>query len=102
LSGSPFSPNQTGKGFYWKYESINSSVIEPGGQDEIYKQIISKRNRKVIQFDINGNRLNSFDSCREAARYIGAASASSNINRCCNGKSKTSMGFVWKYEPIVK
>jgi len=49
ITGCCLRPNQTGKGFYWKYESINSSVIEPGGQDEIYKQIISKRNRKVIQ-----------------------------------------------------
>jgi hypothetical protein len=91
-------PNQTGKGFYWKYESINSCVIEPGGQDEIYKQIISKRNRKVIQFDIHGIRLNSFDNCNEAAKYVGAAS--SNINRCCNGKTKTAKGYIWIYESI--
>lgn len=95
-------PNMKGKGFYWKYESTNSSIIEPGGQDEIYNQIISKRNRKVIQFDIEGNKLNSFDSCREAARYIGTASASATISRCCNGKMQSSKGFVWKYEPIVK
>ena len=62
--------------------------------------IISKRNRKVIQFDIHGIRLKSFDNCNEAAKYVGAES--SNINRCCNGKIKTSMGFVWKYEAIVK
>ena len=95
-------PNQTGKGFYWKYESISSSIIEPGGQDEIYNQIISKRNRKVIQFDIEGNKLNSFDSCREAARYIGTASASATISRCCNGKMQSSKGYIWKYEAIVK
>jgi len=93
-------PNQTGKGFYWKYESINTSIIDPGGQDEIYKQIISKRNRKVVQFDIHGNRLNAFDNCNEAAKYVGAES--SNINRCCNGKIQSAKGFVWKYEPIVK
>lgn len=93
-------PNQTGKGFYWKYESINSSIIEPGCQDEIYKQIISKRNRKVIQFDIEENRLNSFDSCKEAAEYIGTSL--SNICNCCNGHSNTAKGYVWKYEPIIK
>ena len=65
-------------------------------------KVLSKRNRKVIQFDIHGNRLNSFDNCNEAAKYFGAASASSNINRCCNGKIQSAKGFVWKYEPIVK
>ena len=49
---------------------------------------------------MEGNRLNSFDSCKAAAEYIGTTK--SNICMCCNGKSKTSMGYVWKYEPIIK
>lgn len=92
-------PNQTGKGFYWKYESMNSNDTKSEVQDEIYNQIISKRNRKVIQFDIYGNRLNSFDSCREAGDYVG--STNSNINMCCNGKRQLAKGYVWKYESIL-
>jgi group I intron endonuclease len=71
-------------------------------QETINKMIISKRNRKnkIIQFDIEGNRLNSFDSCKEAAEYIGTSL--SNISSCCNGHSNTAKGYVWKYEPIIK
>ena len=70
---------------------------------ELYNYgIISKRNRKVIQFDIEGNKINSFDNCNEAARYIGTASASATISRCCNGKMQSSKGYIWKYEAIVK
>jgi 23S rRNA pseudoU1915 N3-methylase RlmH len=91
--------NKTGKGFYWKYESMNSSDSNSEAQDEIYKQIASKRNRKVVQFDIEGNRLNSFDTCKDAASSIGAAS--SNISTCCIGKRQTVKGYVWKYESIL-
>jgi group I intron endonuclease len=69
-------------------------------QETINKRIISRRKNKIIQFDIEGNRLNSFDSCKEAAEYIGISLNS--INLCCIGKAKTAKGFVWKYEPIVK
>ena len=69
-------------------------------QESINKRIISSRKNKIIQFDIHGNKLNSFDSCKEAAEYIGISLNS--INLCCIGKAKTAKGFVWKYEPIVK
>ena len=92
-------PNQTGKGFYWKYESMNPSDTSSEGQDEIYKQIASKKNRKVIQFDIQGNRLKSFDTCKQAADYVGTSNGC--ISRCCNGVSNTSKGYVWKYESIL-
>jgi len=67
-------------------------------QETINKMILSRRKNKIIQFDILGNRLNSFDSCKEAGEYIGTTKA--NINLACNGKRKTAKGFVWKYESI--
>jgi group I intron endonuclease len=69
-------------------------------QESTNKRIISRRINRTIQFDIEGNRLNSFDSCKEAAEYIGISLNS--INLCCIGKAKTAKGYVWKYEPIIK
>jgi len=69
-------------------------------QETINKISLSRRKNKIIQFDIEGNRLNSFDSCKEAAEYIGTTRA--NINHSCTGKAKTAKGYVWKYEPIIK
>ena len=91
--------HKTAKGYIWKYESIDSSDTNYEGQNEIYKQINEKRNRVIVQFDMAGNRLNTFKSCREAGRYIGACNGS--ISRCCNGISSCSKGFIWKYEPVV-
>jgi group I intron endonuclease len=67
-------------------------------QESINKRTISRRKNKIIQQDIDGNRLNSFDSCKEAAEYIGISL--SKICQCCNGKAKTAKGFLWKYENI--
>ena len=69
-------------------------------QETINKISLSRRKNKIIQFDIEGNRLNSFNTCKEAAEYIGTTRA--NINHSCSGKRKTAKGFVWKYEAIVK
>lgn len=67
-------------------------------QESINKRILSRRIYKIIQLDIHGNRLNTFDSCKEAAEYIGISL--SKICQCCNGKTKTAKGFLWKYENI--
>ena len=69
-------------------------------KETINKISISRRKNKTIQFDIDGNRLNEFNSCKEAGEYIGTSRA--NINHCCTGKRKTAKGYVWKYEPIIK
>ena len=90
---------KTAKGYFWKYESINSSDTNYEGQNEIYKQINEKRNRVIVQFDMAGNRLNTFKSCREAGRHVGTCNSS--ISRCCNGICSSSKGFIWKYETIV-
>ena len=81
-------------------ESLKLRYKNGNGQESLKKGVITRRKNKIIQFDINGNRLRSFDSCNEAAEFIGTPP--NNISRCCIGKSKTSMGFVWKYEAIVK
>jgi len=67
-------------------------------QESINKRILSRRIYKIIQLDIHGNRLNTFDSCKEAGEYIGISLGS--ISSCCNGKRKTAKGFVWVYENI--
>ena len=71
-------------------------------QKSVEKRIITqrnKRNQKIIQFDLQGNKLNSFDSCKEAGKYIGTTA--SNICMCLKGKTKTAKGYIWKYNSII-
>ena len=51
--------------------------------------------KKVHQFDLNGNLIRVFSSVGDAERFTGIDHR--QICDCCNGKQKTSHGFVWKY-----
>ena len=48
----------------------------------------------VLQLDIDGNIINKFYGCIEIDKYIGTTKE--NINMCCNGKRKTTKGYVFK------
>ena len=54
--------------------------------------------KKVCQFDINGNLINTFNSESEARSHIGASRGS--IGNCCNNfdKYKTAKGYIWLWE----
>ena len=57
----------------------------------IYQQEI-----EVGQYDKDsGELINTYKSSREAERQTGTAQGC--ISACCNGKQKTSGGYVWKY-----
>ena len=74
-----------------KLKHKNGVISNKRTQESINKLIITlknKRNNIIVQYDNQGNRLNSFDSCREASEYIGISQ--SCIRKCCNNKVKTS------------
>lgn len=61
---------------------------------------LNKNSRKIFQFDKRGNLLAVHFGCNEAAtKTHGNPSA---INLCCNGKLKTSGGFIWSYNESVE
>lgn len=58
------------------------------------KGIESPHNRKINQYDLQGNYLNTFYSIKKAKMIYGQ---SSHIIDCCQGKRKKAKGFIWKY-----
>lgn len=54
-----------------------------------------KQGRKVKQLTLDGNVIKVFDSVREAARAMNRSHK--DIYNVCNGKRKTSCGYLWKY-----
>ena len=50
----------------------------------------------VLQFDKDMNLIAEYISANEAARQLGLHS--SCITMCCNGKIKSSGGYVWKFK----
>ena len=54
------------------------------------------KNKPVVQIDPNTNKVvNTYCSAREASRQTGFNQG--NISQCCNGKRKTTGGFIWKF-----
>lgn len=75
-------------GYYWSYKNDNS-----------FQTFLSKNcgvPKRVAQYDLQDNLINTFSSANEAARYLGVSSHS-HISECCRGKIKTYKGFKWLY-----
>lgn len=52
--------------------------------------------QKIYQLDLNGNIIKKWNSCREIVEKM--KMHETRIYACCNGKNKTSRGYMWKYE----
>ena len=51
--------------------------------------------KKVIQYSLIGEEIQTFNSLAEASRKINGDSHS--IGDCCRGQIKTSGGYIWRY-----
>lgn len=64
-----------------------------------YKSFLDKTAKKVIQYDLKGNRIAQFASGMEAACSLGNCSDNPTIYAICNGNKKyTWKGFVFRFE----
>ncbi len=73
----------------WSKQCKNNRVF-------IKKEKVIKEKTKVLQFDLNSNLIQIFNSIKEASELT-------NINRdniwaCCVGERKSSCGYIWIYE----
>ena len=55
-----------------------------------------ERGKAVHQFTKDGEHLKTYSSLSEAAQAVGCKVGA--ISNCARGRSKTSMGYVWKYD----
>lgn len=82
--------------------------IEPGGYSnkklsdfmcnvlmENRKYTIERRKKPVNQYDLSGKYLKTYPSVTEASRLLGCRDTT--ICQACSGKSKTAIGFQWRY-----
>lgn len=57
--------------------------------------------KAVLQYDLSGNLLKEYDSIKNATIQFGK-DQSPIISRCCNNKSKTGLGYIWKFKQLIK
>lgn len=63
---------------------------------EMTEKSKSKTRKKIIQYDLKGNKLNEYESLNEAELKTNVKYQ--YISFCCIGKQKTAGGFVWRYK----
>jgi len=75
--------------FIWKFktsEKFPNKIDVP----KYYKGLA---NRKVLQYDLDGNLLKIWDNTTKIKEELGLI----NITAACNDRTKTIYGFIWKY-----
>lgn len=80
-------------GYLWKYEDDTTPINELVYQ---YKQYGKGITKQIAQYDLNGNLLHIYDSCRNAAKSINSK-YHVGISACCLGKQKTAYGYIWRF-----
>lgn len=59
-------------------------------------QARSNSQKTILQYDLQSNLLNEYQSAQEAGRCLGKSGNS--IADCASGRQSTAYGFVWKYK----
>ena len=86
--------NYSAGGYMWRYSKDFQEQITPYNS----KKAHSTTSKKVIQFDKKGNKIAEYDSAKDAEIALNMKKGgNSAILRVCQGKQKTSMGYIWKY-----
>lgn len=62
------------------------------------KDSIRFAKNRIIQYDLNDNELNRFDTIERAVEILGLnKNANSDISKCCRNIRKNAYGYKWKY-----
>lgn len=64
-----------------------------------YIKMGKKLSKRVNQYDLCGNFINSYYGVREASRQTRIGESA--IRRCCYKNNRTSGGYTWKYANVI-
>ena len=79
---------------------LNDYLCEVQLQEFINNDFSIKKNtnKSIVQYDLDGVKIATFSSCREAAeKALGDINKNAHICAVCNGKRKTAYGYKWAY-----
>jgi hypothetical protein len=81
--------NKSAGGFIFKY-STDINLI-----DNVYSYSNLSNTKKIIQYDLQMNKIKEFNSQKEASKQLNISYTS--INKCCLNKQKTAGRFIFKF-----
>lgn len=82
-------------------ENLRWCTQQENNNFEIYREHQKNnklKSKQVYQYALNGELVKIWPSTMEIQRELGYFN--SNISKCCLGKTKTSNGYKWSYNPL--
>jgi len=82
------------------YDSINRMRKTINANKEKYVRPKGKDNptsKEVYQYSLNGEYIQSFESCRIAADILGGKDRYTVISKCARNETGASFGYQWRY-----
>lgn len=83
-------------------ETINKIIQTKASKHSIQPNLNLKGQHKsnsqksILQYDLQNNLLNEYQSAQEAGRCLNKSG--NQIADCASGRQKTAYGFIWKYK----
>jgi hypothetical protein len=87
------------KGYKWTEEQKNNRKGKGEGKRKVWNKQPNHPSRAkiVLQYDLNGNFIKEWPSCKEAGRIL-FNGKSQCIQDCAAGRQEIGYKFVWKYK----
>lgn len=62
------------------------------------KGVPGTKEHKVKQYTLSGEYVKTWDSIKEAEKFLNIKHAQANIVACCQKKKKRAYGYIWRYD----
>lgn len=94
---------KTAGGYIWVFDTNKQELFD--NKESIINNIKTDKNKEnlgktVYQFDKQFNFIAKYPSIHDAAKAINAKH--NNISKACRGESKTSHGYIWRFENDIE
>lgn len=77
-------------GYVWSYENKFPEITG--------KRLYSYEDIPIVQIDLQGNIVKEYANANDTKEY---GFLPQSVRQCCNGKLKTTGGYIWKYKKDI-
>ena len=85
---------KSAKGYFWK-KGYGKPFIDLSGYKSGHDSMAVTQSKKIKQYSQDGKIIQTFNSIKEAAAFIGVNSYT--LTGACKGYQNTCKGFRWRY-----
>lgn len=77
-------------------EKVRAAFVGKKQSPEHIRKKASAQSKAILQFTLDGELIKEWESGGEIHTKLGLSRG--NLSKCCNGKSKTVGGYVWRFK----